>query len=160
VDHLTETLSSTSSFPHLTDVRAPSNEPLFARTGSESHIIRMEDKSREDSTIDLGGSGEGTNDRPYNFFAFDGMTERQTEHRGNFRPDAEVNFNAAINWARDLFSERPQVSKLVLRNHSGTILCKKNFGKESFFQSSTSKLEDIELISRDYISADYNTTFM
>jgi len=98
--------------------------------------------------------------RPYNFFSLDELTSMQNGNRGINDPDADTNFSLAINWAHDLFSERPEASKLVLRNHSGSIFCRKKFGKETYFQYSTEKFEDFEEIARHYLKTNHNINFV
>jgi len=98
--------------------------------------------------------------RPYNFFSLDELTSMQNGNRGINDPDADANFSLAINWAHDLFSERPAASKLILRNHSGSIFCRKKFGKETFFQYSTDKFEDFEELARHYLKTNHNINFV
>jgi hypothetical protein len=59
-----------------------------------------------------------------------------------------------------VFSEKPEVTKLVLRNCNGDILCRKNFGTETFFQTNTGNFEDIEITASSYLMAYRNAGFI
>lgn len=87
----------------------------------------------------------------YFYFAFDSLTEMQTE-TGNMKGEAA--FNVGVNWSRDIFSERENTNKLVLQNHAGVLLSKKFFGRESFYQANV-ELEDIEIKAREYLGKSF-----
>jgi len=99
-------------------------------------------------------------DKPYNFFAFDEITEMQNTHIGISNVEASNNFSSTINWAHDLFSEHPDATKVVLRNHAGSVLCRKYFGKETFFQTTTEKFEDVELVASRHLGSDHAAGFI
>jgi len=98
--------------------------------------------------------------KPYNFFSLDELTSMQNGIRGMTDNESDTNFSMTINWAHDLFSERPDASKLILRNHSGSIFCRKKFGKETFFQCQVEKFEDFEEIARQNLKNNHNINFV
>jgi len=98
--------------------------------------------------------------KPYNFFSLDELTSMQNGIRGIPDSESDANFSMTINWAHDLFSERPDASKLILRNHTGSIFCRKKFGKETFFQCQVDKFEDFEDISRQNLKNNHNINFV
>jgi hypothetical protein len=143
LDHLTTFLHQITELQmDPTPVSSPKPSPVKKRVSSS----RKETDSEAEPVSEPSSTKRDLLD--HNFFAFDEMTERQTEHRGEcYATEAGASFHASINWARDLFQERKEVSKLVLKNHCGTMLCQKRFGQESFFQSPTCKVEDIDHIA-------------
>jgi len=98
--------------------------------------------------------------KPYNFFSLDELTSMQNGIRGIQDLDVDNNFSMTINWAHDLFSERPDASKLILRNHTGSIFCRKKFGKETFFQCQVEKFEEFEEIARQNLKNNHNINFV
>jgi len=98
--------------------------------------------------------------KPYNFFSLDELTSMQNGIRGMTDMESDSNFSMTINWAHDLFSERTDASKLILRNHTGSIFCRKKFGKETFFQCQVEKFEDFEEIARQNLKSNHNINFV
>jgi len=118
---------------------------LFFGPSHKSHT------SSNDKRGEFFGTKSKNNNPSFFYFAYDSLTEMQSE-TGNTKGDA--NFNAGVNWSRDIFSERENTNKLVLQNHAGVLLSKKYFGKESFFQGNV-ELEDIEMKAREYLGKSF-----
>lgn len=63
----------------------------------------------------------------------------------------------------DVFEDNPKISKILLRDHNGAILCRKSFGKETYFHQqrdmthSIPSLKSVEDTSKEILgSIDHN----
>lgn len=70
----------------------------------------------------------------YNYLSFSEETHTQEGNVGIRRPDAERQFFESLSFVHDTFNETPQITKVVYRDHQGTMFCRKLFGKETYFQ--------------------------
>lgn len=70
----------------------------------------------------------------YNYLSFSEETHTQEGNVGIRRPDAERQFFESLSFVHDTFNETPQITKVVYRDHQGTMYCRKLFGKETYFQ--------------------------
>eukprot|EP01126_Amoeba_proteus_P061265 TRINITY_DN8206_c0_g1_i7.p1 TRINITY_DN8206_c0_g1~~TRINITY_DN8206_c0_g1_i7.p1 ORF type:complete len:263 (-),score=55.94 TRINITY_DN8206_c0_g1_i7:225-1013(-) len=149
VQHLTTTLNNICEPLHTND-ESPrwinADDDLFAERKKKPTVMLSDTLTNET--------------KPYNCFSFDELTEMQNEHHGIHNPEADLSFSSTINWAHDLFSEHPETTKIVLRNHMGSFLCRRYFGKETFFQTVTEKFEDVELVASQYLGSDHAAGFL
>eukprot|EP01127_Copromyxa_protea_P019904 TRINITY_DN6554_c0_g1_i1.p1 TRINITY_DN6554_c0_g1~~TRINITY_DN6554_c0_g1_i1.p1 ORF type:complete len:551 (-),score=108.35 TRINITY_DN6554_c0_g1_i1:40-1605(-) len=161
VKHLTDTLHAVCAVEKSSTKRrstkktfSASSVPGLMSTVDEAWRRRLMDNDEE------GKRRAEEQEKPYNFFVFDEITQMQNVHYGAPNPEVTTSFSSSINWAHDLFSEHPESTKLVLRNHAGSVLCRKYFGKETFFQTTTEKFEDVELVASHYLGSDRSAGFL
>eukprot|EP01125_Pyxidicula_operculata_P021069 TRINITY_DN7986_c0_g1_i1.p1 TRINITY_DN7986_c0_g1~~TRINITY_DN7986_c0_g1_i1.p1 ORF type:complete len:509 (-),score=104.61 TRINITY_DN7986_c0_g1_i1:282-1808(-) len=104
----------------------------------------MSDISDYDENHDEVDEGLIDKKKLYNYFNLDDLTDLHTGRTGIVDTEANATFSLSINWAHDLFCERPESSKLVLRNHTGNFYCKKLFGKETFYHDTSDRFDEFE----------------
>ena len=63
-----------------------------------------------------------------------------------------------MNWAHDVFAEKPDVEKMILRDASGCIVCRKQFGRETFVQLPSSEFAEAEEAARRLVVAHHAKT--
>jgi len=97
---------------------------------------------------------------PYSFFTFNELTDMQIKTTNFSNPESEKNFSLTINWAHDLFKQE-NVTKLILKNHTGSYFCAKQFGKEVYFHKDPSTpFFEIEDTARETLQRDHNVTLI
>lgn len=80
------------------------------------------------------GQSNRTAANSYNYLSFSEETHTQEGNIGIRKQDAERQFFESLSFVHDTFNETPQITKVVYRDHQGTMFCRKLFGKETYFQ--------------------------
>ena len=108
----------------------------------------------------LGSSSSGAKSQAYNYLSFSEETHTQEGNVGIRKPDAEKVFFESLSFVHDTFNETPQITKVVYRDHQGTLFCRKLFGKETYFHQLVgghqTKFAHFEERAREQLSAEHS----
>jgi len=175
-------LASLEEDTHLNKIRFLANSKLYSLEKT-IHKIQLETAAtvspQQPESALSEGDAEGFNlqnlnaletpqETVYNFLCFNELTENQKAELRLNQTEPKRTFALAINSAHDVFKEDSSVTKLVLRDHTGTVFCSRNFGKENYFHQPSyvdpkidnSRFEYCEENARRILNLEHNITLI
>jgi len=150
------TLSSLEDTQHIKRIRLAADLKLsklaatLQKSFLESGVSPQKPLARTSYHFEDGTSNS------YHFLMFDTSTEMSTG-----TPSMDSKFSSHVNNARNTLCEDPVISQVLLRDQSSGIYCRRTFGKEIYFQPSSSNphhlfMDHIERTVQNSLKKDHN----
>lgn len=95
------------------------------------------------------------------------MTQQRQTFISSRKVDVKDHFYNAVSQIHDIFDENPKVSKIIVRDHTGTFYCRDIFGKETYFHQQrdvnqpSPSMKSVEDYAKETLgSEDHNITLV
>lgn len=107
-------------------------------------------------------------DQPnYSYLSHSTITQQRQTFVTTRKTELKDHFYDSVSQFHDIFEDNPRVTKIILRDHTGTFYCRNIFGKETYFHQhrDTSQLPPTLKSAEDFAketlkSPDHNITLV